>query len=156
MRGSIDLSHVATLRDQGRYREAIDWLHQQVRDQLPAGGDAEAERELVLLRHYAFDDGPTPPPVVHEPAVGGPARPAPGNSFDCRPGPFRRGGRASLRRALVGVHRSARQAKCDDGTRGPRPRHRKIDSCRGHPFRRQHYALLLEPKRQTDRLRLDG
>ena len=28
MRGSIDLSHVASLRDQGRYREAIDWLQE--------------------------------------------------------------------------------------------------------------------------------
>ncbi|MEZ5180998.1 MAG: phytanoyl-CoA dioxygenase family protein [Acidimicrobiales bacterium] len=74
MRGSIDLSHVASLRDQGRHREAIDWLHQQVREVLPSGGDADAERELVLLRHHAFDDGPTPPPVHHDVPEGGPAR----------------------------------------------------------------------------------
>ena len=76
MGGSIDLDQVEALRAQGRHREAIDWLHEQVRDRLAAGGDADAERALVLLRHHAFDDGPVPPPVEHAAAVGGPARPS--------------------------------------------------------------------------------
>lgn len=73
---AIDLAPIEALRAEGRFREAIDQLHAEVRDHLADGGDPEAEKELVLLRHHAFDDGPTPPPVAHAEPVGREAQPA--------------------------------------------------------------------------------
>lgn len=69
MNGSIDLTPIEELRGQGRYREAVDLLHEQVRARIAHGGDPKAEKELVLLRHYAFDDGSTAAGVHHEAPV---------------------------------------------------------------------------------------
>jgi hypothetical protein len=73
MMGSIDLAPLDDLRRDGRYRDAIDWLHAAVRAQ----PDPLAERELVRLRHLAFDDGPPPPDDIVHPTIEGAAPAAP-------------------------------------------------------------------------------